>query len=47
MYHVAFRRSPDLEDDEALDVYMAALSVLFRKMEQDLGYQRILTYDGE
>jgi hypothetical protein len=36
-----------LEGDEALDVYMAALSVLFRKMEQDLGYRQILAYDIE
>jgi hypothetical protein len=47
MYHVAFRRSPELEGDEALDVYMAAFNALFQNMERDLGYRQILAYDGE
>jgi hypothetical protein len=47
MYYVVFRRSRDLEEDEALDVYMAALSVLFQNMERDLGYGTILSCENE
>ncbi len=44
-YHVSFGRDLDQGEDETLGTYMAALSVLFRKMEEDLGYGYLMAYE--
>ncbi len=46
-YHIVFRRDPDLDEDETLGMYMTALSVLFRNMERDLGYECVLADEEE
>ncbi len=44
-HHVSFGRDLDQGEDETLGTYMAALSVLFRNMEEDLGYGYLMAYE--
>lgn len=45
IYQVSFGVDPDLREDETLGMYMAALSALFRNMEEDLAYGCMMAYD--
>ncbi len=47
LFHVAFRCDHDLDEDEALGMYMAALDSLFLNMEDDLRYGQLLSFEEE
>ncbi|MFQ5883330.1 MAG: hypothetical protein ACE5I9_12835 [Candidatus Methylomirabilales bacterium] len=42
---MALRCHHDLDDDEALAIYMAALGALFSKTEADLGHGPLLSLE--